>query len=136
MLEGDTRALMAACRLAEDRLQELMDRYGQSQVLEAFDQIIERSIAEYRKFAREVIPEGEHHFFDYVDEQYLPARYNTQSELVVEVQPNGPNQFTYELTSRSKCARTDHRLYFNNTASLTVCWSVRFSGRLNRHQRE
>ena len=41
-------------------------------------------------------------FFDYVDEQYLPARYNTQSELVVEVKPDGPNQFTYELTSRSK----------------------------------
>ena len=67
MLEGDTRALMAACRLAEDRLAELMDRYGQRTILEAFDQIVQRSIDAYREFAREVIPEGEHHFFDYVD---------------------------------------------------------------------
>lgn len=67
MLEGDTRALMAACRLAEDRLQELMNQYGQSQVIEAFGEIIDRSINEYRKFARELIPEGEYHFFDYVD---------------------------------------------------------------------
>ena len=67
MLEGDTRALMAACRLAEDRLAELMDRYGQPTVLEAFDEIVRRSIDAYRKFAREVVPEGEHHFFDYVD---------------------------------------------------------------------
>ena len=67
MLEGDTRALMAACRLAEDRVAELMDRYGQPVILEAFDEIVQRSIDAYREFAREVIPEGEHHFFDYVD---------------------------------------------------------------------
>ena len=67
MLEGDTRALMAACRLAEDRLRELMDRYGQSTALAAFDEIIERGIAAYREFAQEVVPEGELRFFDYVD---------------------------------------------------------------------
>jgi N-methylhydantoinase B len=98
MLEGDTRALMAACRLAEDRLQELMDRYGQSQVLEAFDQIIERSIAEYRKFAREVIPEGEHHFFDYVDADPVdgePRRVDVKiihegDRLVADLTASGP----------------------------------------------
>ena len=67
MLEGDTRALMAACRLAEDRVVELMDRHGQSTVLMAFSQIIERSVEAYRAELRRVIPEGEHHFFDYVD---------------------------------------------------------------------
>ena len=67
MLEGDTRALMAACRLAEDRVAELMDRYGQRVIKEAFDEIVQRSIDAYREFAREIIPEGEHHFFDYVD---------------------------------------------------------------------
>ncbi|MDP6454150.1 MAG: hydantoinase B/oxoprolinase family protein, partial [SAR202 cluster bacterium] len=98
MLEGDTRALMAACRLAEDRLQELMDRYGQSQVLEAFDQIIERSIAEFRKFAREVIPEGEHHFFDYVDADPVdgdPRRVDVKfihegDRLVADLTGSGP----------------------------------------------
>ena len=67
MLEGDTRALMAACRLAEDRVSELMERYGQPDVLAAFDLIIERSLAAYRDFARETIPEGELRFHDHVD---------------------------------------------------------------------
>ena len=66
-LEGDTKALMAACRLAEVRIGELMDRFGQETVLLIFDEIIERSIEAYRAFAREVIPEGEYEFFDYVD---------------------------------------------------------------------
>ena len=51
MLEGDTRAMMAACRLAEGRLQELMDRFGAETVLLAYDEIIERSIAAYKKGA-------------------------------------------------------------------------------------
>ena len=67
MLEGDTRALMAACRLAEDRVAELMDRFGQPAVLDAFDLIIERSRAAYRDFVREIIPEGELRFHDHVD---------------------------------------------------------------------
>lgn len=53
--------------MAEVRIAELMDRFGQETVLLIFDEIIERSIEAYRKFAREVIPEGEYEFFDYVD---------------------------------------------------------------------
>ena len=41
-------------------------------------------------------PRGE---FSNVDEQFLPARYNVQSELTVEVKSGGPNEFTFELTS-------------------------------------
>ena len=32
-------------------------------------------------------------------EQYLPARYNSQSELVAEVTDTGPNEFQFELAS-------------------------------------
>lgn len=38
--------------------------------------------------------------FSNVDEQFLPARYNTQSELTVEVKSDAPNQLKFELTSR------------------------------------
>lgn len=31
-------------------------------------------------------------------EDYLPARYNTQSTLHAEVTPTGPNQFDFALT--------------------------------------
>ena len=30
---------------------------------------------------------------------YIPARYNAESTLTAEVTPEGPNQFTFELTS-------------------------------------
>ena len=99
MLEGDTRALMASCRLAEERLQELMDRYGQDTVLTAFDEIIERSIAAYRAYVREVIPDnGEYHFFDYVDADPVtgePIRvdvkiYYEGEKLIADLTDSGP----------------------------------------------
>jgi N-methylhydantoinase B len=98
MLEGDTRALMAACRLAEDRLQELMGRYGQDTVLGAFDEIIERSVTAYREFVRKVVPQGEHRFFDYVDADPVtgePRRVDVKfihdgDELVADLTDSGP----------------------------------------------
>src|SRR3954467_5867872 len=39
-------------------------------------------------------------------------------------------------SSRSRYARTVRRLYLSNSASFTVCLSVRFSGRFNRHHRD
>ncbi len=98
MLEGDTRALMAACRLAEDRVAELMDRYGQPVIMEAFDEIVQRSIDAYREFAREVIPEGEHHFFDYVDRDPVDGDprlvdvklLNQEGRLVADLTGSGP----------------------------------------------
>ncbi len=98
MLEGDTRALMAACRLAEDRVAELMDRYNQDVILEAFDEIVQRSIDAYRDFAREVIPEGEHHFFDYVDRDPVDddprlvdvKLLNQEGRLVADLTGSGP----------------------------------------------
>ena len=98
MLEGDTRALMAACRLAEDRVAELMDRYNQEVILEAFDEIVQRSIDAYRDFAREVIPEGEHHFFDYVDRDPVDddprlvdvKLLNQEGRLVADLTGSGP----------------------------------------------
>ncbi len=67
-LEGDTRALMAACHLAESRIIELASRYGRATLVDAFEEIVERSIEAYRAFAREIISEGEYHFFDYLDQ--------------------------------------------------------------------
>ncbi|MGE0060072.1 MAG: hydantoinase B/oxoprolinase family protein [Dehalococcoidia bacterium] len=67
-LEGDTRALMAACRLADARVSELAARYGRATIASAFDEIVNRSVEAYRAYARELIAEGEYHFFDYLDQ--------------------------------------------------------------------
>ena len=45
MVEGDTRAMMASCRLAESRLGELFTRYGVATVLAAFDACIAQTAA-------------------------------------------------------------------------------------------
>ena len=33
-------------------------------------------------------------------ENYIPAKYNTESKLTAEVKPGGPNDFTFEITSK------------------------------------
>lgn len=33
-------------------------------------------------------------------ENYIPAKYNTESKLTAEVKPGGPNEFTFEVTSK------------------------------------
>ena len=38
-------------------------------------------------------------WFENVDEQFLPSRYNSQSELTAEVKSDAPNEFKFELTS-------------------------------------
>ena len=35
-------------------------------------------------------------------ENYLPAKYNRQSELKADVQESGPNELTFELSSSKK----------------------------------
>lgn len=67
-LEGDTRALMAACRLGDSRLAELAARYGRDALVGILDEMVERSIEAYRRYVREVVPEGEYHFYDYLDQ--------------------------------------------------------------------
>lgn len=67
-LEGDTRALMASCRLGVARLEELLRRHGRGTVLEAFDALIARTNAAARALLRTLVPEGEYRFADYADD--------------------------------------------------------------------
>ena len=98
LLEGDTRALMAACRLSERRLQELFRQYGQSVVQEGFDTIIDQSRSAGRRLLRELVPEGEYAFFDYVDRDPVdgePRRVDMRvlrdgDRLTVDLTGSGP----------------------------------------------
>jgi N-methylhydantoinase B len=67
MVEGDTRAMMASCRLAEARLGELFTRYGRDTVLAAFDACIATTGARARELFLGLIPEGSWSFHDYLD---------------------------------------------------------------------
>jgi N-methylhydantoinase B len=74
MVEGDTKAMMASCRLAESRLLELFERYGQETVLNAFEEVLERTATRARALFLELIPEAEYHFADYLDNDGVSRR--------------------------------------------------------------
>ena len=67
LVEGDTRAMMASCRLAEMRLAELFTRYGAATVLAAFDECIAQTGARTRELFLGLVPEGEWTFHDFLD---------------------------------------------------------------------
>ncbi|MGH7333511.1 MAG: hydantoinase B/oxoprolinase family protein [Candidatus Rokuibacteriota bacterium] len=67
MVEGDTRAMMASCRLAESRLAELFTRYGTAIVLTAFEDIIAHTAARARALFLDLIPQGMWTFHDFLD---------------------------------------------------------------------
>jgi N-methylhydantoinase B len=70
-LEGDTRAMMAASKLGETRLAELVERYGGAVVTDAFDRLIEDNAVAARAALRDLVPEGSYDFYDYVDSDGL-----------------------------------------------------------------
>jgi len=67
LVEGDTRAMMASCHLAETRLGELFTRYGAPTVLAAFDQNIAHTAARARELFLGLVPPGEWSFHDFLD---------------------------------------------------------------------
>lgn len=67
MVEGDTRAMMASCRLAELRLAELLTRYGAPTVLAAFEECIAQTAGRARELFLQLVPEGQWTFHDFLD---------------------------------------------------------------------
>jgi len=68
MLEGDTRAMMAASRLGQTRLLELFARYGPEVVEEAFEELHNRAERVVRKSIADTVRPGRYTFVDYVDD--------------------------------------------------------------------
>lgn len=67
MVKGDTRASMAAIRLGERRLVELLERFGRADTLAAFERLIAETEQELREKLRSLVPEGRHAFTDTID---------------------------------------------------------------------
>jgi N-methylhydantoinase B len=74
MVEGDTKAMMASCRLAESRVQELLARYGPETVLAAFETIIGQTAERTRALFLDLIPQGTYTFHDYLDSDGVEGR--------------------------------------------------------------
>ncbi|HEY7293988.1 MAG TPA: hydantoinase B/oxoprolinase family protein, partial [Dehalococcoidia bacterium] len=97
-LEGDTRALMASCRLGVERLEELLRRYGRETVLAAFDDLIARTTSAARALLRSLVPEGEHAFHDFADDDGISGQpykvaltlRRTGDRIVADISESGP----------------------------------------------
>lgn len=92
MLQGDTRASLAAIRLGERRLEELAGRFGADVLDDVFDQLIERTRGEARRRFEAIAGEGTHSFTEIVDS---------------DGQGHGPIHIRYDLTVAEGEAKLD-----------------------------
>ena len=67
LLEGDSKALMAAAQRAQERLLEMFDRFGKDTMLAAIEQDQADTGRLVREKTLEMIPEGEYSVRDYMD---------------------------------------------------------------------
>jgi N-methylhydantoinase B len=84
MVQGDTRASIAAVRLGERRMTELFLRFGAALVEDAFRQLLARTEAVTRSKLRQIFPDGTHRFTEPVDS---------------DGQGHGPFHIRFNLTS-------------------------------------
>jgi N-methylhydantoinase B len=83
LVEGDTRAMMASCRLAETRLGELFARYGAATCLAAFDRGIAQTAARAHELFLGLVPGGEWSFHDFLDSDGGPEGRPYRIELTL-----------------------------------------------------
>ena len=87
MVKGDTRASMAAIRLGERRVVELIGRFGRARTASAFGLLIEETARELRQRLRALVPEGRHEFTDTIDSDgqgHGPVKLRYQLEVTAE----------------------------------------------------
>jgi N-methylhydantoinase B len=84
MLEGDTRAMMAATRIGQGRLLELFERYGRAGLAAAFEALLARSERAVRRALAGQSRPGRYTFADYVDDDCVtdtPYRVEVTAEI-------------------------------------------------------
>jgi N-methylhydantoinase B len=67
MVQGDTRASIAAIRLGERRLIELFERFGRERMGDAFAQLVERTKSAVRERFHALVAPGKYRFSDALD---------------------------------------------------------------------
>ena len=75
LLEGDTRALMAAAKRAQERLLEMFDRFGKETTLAALEADQEDTAAMVREKSLELIPQGSFSVRDFMDHAGVSDRW-------------------------------------------------------------
>lgn len=102
MLEGDTRAMMAATKIGQSRLLELFARYGRESVEAAFEELHLRSERVVRKSIADHSRPGRYVFADYVDDDCIT---DTSYRLEVAVEIKGDEVKLIDCTGSDDQAR-------------------------------
>ena len=77
LLEGDTRALMAAAQRAEERVLEIFRRFGKETTLTAIKQDQEETTEFVRRKTLEMIPPGKYSTSDYMDNDGVGSEWHS-----------------------------------------------------------
>jgi N-methylhydantoinase B len=94
---GDMRAQFAACRLAEERLQELVGRYGRATFGQTVDELFTESEARCRRIV-EQFPDGVYYAESQLDHDYGDERQPLEIKVTVTV---SGSDLTIDLTGCS-----------------------------------
>lgn len=81
---GDIAAQVAACRIGERGMQEIAERYGETELLGCFEELLDYSEREARRTIRG-IPDGTYRFIDHLDDDGVHSDRPVKIEVAVTV---------------------------------------------------
>ncbi|MBT6277247.1 MAG: hydantoinase B/oxoprolinase family protein [Chromatiales bacterium] len=116
---GDYHAQIAACRLGERRLGEMLSRYGSSLLLTAFDDITARTNRRMRALIAE-LPDGTYEFEDVMDDDGLGT---VDIKIKLKITVSGENVL-FDFTGTDKQVAGNINLTTNATES-AVCYALK-----------
>jgi N-methylhydantoinase B len=116
---GDYFAQIAACRLGERRLGELIATHGRDTLVEAFDEIIARTARRMRQ-AIDGIPDGAYAFEDVMDDDGVSAR-----DIPIRVQINVKgSRIRFDFTGSAPQVAGNINVTLNATQA-SVCYALK-----------
>ena len=116
---GDYNAQVAACRLGERRMQELVERHSADTLSIAFDEIILRTEDRLRRAVRD-LPDGTYRFEDLMDDDGCE---NFDIRIVVAVQISG-DRICFNFAGTASQAEGNINVPYNATHA-TLCYVLK-----------
>lgn len=116
---GDLNAQIAACRLGESRLRDLLKVHGAERTSAIFDAVIERTQLRMRK-AIASLPDGTYRFEDMMDDDGAGT---TDIRIVLAITKSG-EEITFDFTGTDPQVKGNFNLTWNATQS-AICYSLK-----------
>lgn len=117
--QGDLNAQIAAARLGRRRLEDIMGRIGTSTLLQAFDEIVTRTLHRMRS-AIEQVPDGRYSFSDLMDDDGAGTE---DIRIALSIIKSGAS-ITFDFTGTDPQVRGNFNLTHNATQS-AVCFALK-----------